>query len=154
MKSLLIRLSLVVATLSVGITGCSSTTITALTQPPPGREATLDVELATLTVSRGLAVVLECTEYLSDGYSGPCRTLDVDVAGDEVVDVFAVNLDAVAGSTVGDYGEGTNLTAPSPRSGVLLAATAAGEATLTLDAGGEPVELSLVVNSPDPADEE
>lgn len=133
--------------------GCTNTSITVLTQAPPGRTAALDVEAHTLTVTRGLAVVLECDEY-DDAYSGPCRDLDVDVDGDDGVDVFDVHLDALAGQTVNDttaFGE-ESLSAPSPRKGVLLAARAAGTSTLTLTASAAPVALTLIV-APAPEDD-
>lgn len=136
--------------------GCTNTAITVLTQAPPGRTAQLDVDTRTLTVSRGLAVVLECSEY-DDAYSGPCRDLDVDVDGDDSVDVFPVHLDALAGQTVNDtsaFGE-ESLSAPAPRRGVLLAAKTAGTSTLTLTASAAPVQLDLVVvAAPDDAAED
>lgn len=128
-------------------TGCSRTTITVLTEPPPGREASLDVESGELRVSRGLAVVLECTEY-DDTYSGPCRELDVDLSGDDVASTFDVNLDAF-GSSVGNVDGDTGLAAPAQRKGVLVAATAAGETEITLTASDAPVTLTLTVLDPD-----
>jgi hypothetical protein len=135
------------------LAGCGDTTISVLTQAPPGRTAALDVVNHTLTVTRGLAVVLECSEYV-DTYSGPCRSLDVEVDGDDVVDVFDVHLDAVGGAVVADYDGGTErLVAPSPRKGALLAAKDDGDATVTLTASGAPVVLDLVVE-PAPGDDD
>ncbi len=147
--------SVVMVGVLAALGACTNTSITVLTQAPPGRTAALDVENRTLTVTRGLAVVLECSEY-DDSYSGPCRALDVDVSGDDSVDVFGVHLDSLAGQTVNDtsdFGE-QSLSAPSPRNGVLLAAKTAGTSTLSLTASAAPVELTLIVEpAPEDADD-
>ena len=55
---------------------CSETTVTVLTQAPPGRQAFVDSETRTLTISRGVAVALECTAW-TEQYAGPCREVYV-----------------------------------------------------------------------------
>lgn len=135
------------------VSGCNNTRITVLTQALAGRTATLDVETSVLRVTRGLAVALECTEY-DETYSGPCRDLDVSLDGDDVADVFDVHLDSFGQNVYDTSASGEeSLFAPATRSGVLLAARAAGEATVTLKPKGTPMSLSLVVEDA-PGDEE
>ena len=96
--------SAVVVAAVAGASGCTSTTVTVLTQAPPGRRAALDVDTHTLTLSQGLAVALECTQYDENaGYSGPCRDMSVTSGDDVLASILPVHLDALGGQQVGDY---------------------------------------------------
>ena len=131
--------------------GCAQTTITVLTQVPPGRVAILDVDKKTLTVTKGLAVALECTGYDESYGSRPCGQLVVAPGDATLADILPVHLDALAGNTVsstntsGDLSTSTTLNGPSNRSGVVLAAKGEGTTQLDITSDSPPVSLTLVV---------
>lgn len=138
--------------------GCSQTTVTVLTQAPPGRAAFVDAEARTLTLSRGVAVALECTTW-SEAWSGPCRELAPALDDESLATLLPVHLDALPGQTVrnsvGSTDE-TTVVGPSDRAGFVLVAAAAGEGVLTVASqDGPPITLALVVQEPPapPADE-
>ncbi|MCC7071386.1 MAG: hypothetical protein IT383_08690 [Deltaproteobacteria bacterium] len=137
---------------------CSETTVTVLTQAPPGRQAFVDSETRTLTISRGVAVALECTAW-TEQYAGPCRELGIELDDEALVTVLPVHLDALPGQTVRSHAgtvDETTVVGPQDRAGVVLVGAAAGAATLTVSTpDGPPVTLDLVVAEPPapPADE-
>lgn len=138
--------------------GCSQTTVTVLTQGPPGRAAFVDAEARTLTLSRGVAVAVECTSW-SEAYSGPCRELAPALDDESLATLLPAHLDALPGqvvrNSVGTSAE-TTVVGPSDRAGFVLVAAAAGEGELTvLSQDGPPLTLALVVEEPPalPADE-
>lgn len=148
-------LAALVALLAIG---CSETTVTVLTQAPPGRAAFVDSEARSLTVTRGVAVALECTAW-TEQYGGPCRELTVELDDDALATVLPVHLDALPGQTVrssvGTTDE-TTVVGPADRAGFVLVAAAAGSTTMTVTTpDGPPVRLDLVVADPPalPADE-
>ncbi len=141
------RVAALVALVALG--GCARTTVTVLTQAPPGRTASLDVESRTLTLTQGLAVALECTEYdEDDGYSGPCRDMTISAGDSSLVDVLPVHLDALDGDTVSARDTGSAVAGPATRQGAVVAARAAGETTLDVAARAGPLSFSLVVQAP------
>ncbi len=130
---------------------CSETTVTVLTQAPPGREAFVDSETRTLTLTRGVAVALECTAW-TEQYAGPCRDLSVAPDDDALATVLPAHLDALPGqavrSRVGTVDE-TNVVGPSDRAGVVLVAADAGTTALTVSTpDGPSITLELVVAEP------
>lgn len=138
--------------------GCSETTVTVLTQAPPGRAAFVDSEARSLTVTRGVAVALECTAW-TEQYAGPCRELTVELDDDALATVMPVHLDALPGQTVrssiGTTDE-TTVVGPADRAGFVLVAAVAGSTAMTVSTpDGPPVSLDLVVADPPapPADE-
>lgn len=153
--------SRLLATLAFAVaaaTACSETTVTVLTQAPPGRSAFVDPEALTLTLTRGVAVALECTTW-TEAYTGPCRELAVVLDDEALATILPVHLDALPGQTVrqssGTLDEAT-VVGPEDRAGFVLVAAAAGEGQLEVtSAEGVPVTLGLVVEEPPapPADE-
>lgn len=154
MKSL--SFAVVVAAL---VSGCAETTVTFLTQAPPGRTATVDTETETLSISRGLAVAFDCVEW-SEGYSGPCRDMLVSLDDTAIADHIPAHLDALAGQNVYSQQDGfddaSTVGGPSDRQGGVVLALAEGETTLTVTTAGAPVALTVVVQAPpaapDPAE--
>ena len=130
------------------VSACSQTTLSVQTQAPPGFTSAVDIDTSTLTISRGLAAVLECN-VTSDGYSGPCLDLIVDVQGD-AVDVFDAHLDAVAGLNIYNRNAETDVAVSQPpeRSAIAIAARDLGTSTVTLTSNGPPVTLAVVVIAP------
>lgn len=135
----------------LALSACSQTNITVLTQAPPGRVAAVDVDNARLTLSRGLAVALECTEW-SEDYSGPCRDMSVTLDDEDLADVLPAHLDALQGdvvrSTSGDLDARSSVSGPSDRQGVIVAGRTAGRGSLVVETAGAPVELELVILDP------
>lgn len=138
--------------------GCSETTVTVLTQAPPGRAAFVDSETRTLTLSRGVAVALECTAWTED-YAGPCRDLSAALDDESLANILPVHLDALPGQTVrssrGSTDE-TTVIGPSERAGFVLVAAAVGRGVLSVTTpDGPEVTLEVVVEEPPapPADE-
>lgn len=134
----------------VMLSACAETTVTVLTQAPPGRTATVDIEAKTLTLSQGLAVALECVEW-AEAYAGPCRDLDVRLGDDELAAVLPVHLDAFGArvaTTSGSLTTSSTVTGPADRQGAVLAARAPGTTSIDVLTAGAPVSLTLVVEEP------
>jgi len=131
--------------------GCSQTTVTVLTQGPPGRAAYVDAEARTLTLSRGVAVALECTSW-SEAYSGPCRELAPTLDDESLATLLPVHVDALPRQLAGNGGhrhEERAVRGTADRAGFVLVAAAAGEGELTvLSQDGPPLTLALVVEEP------
>ena len=145
------RLALPLALLVLGALGCSQTTLTVLTQAPPGRSAFVDSETRTLTVTRGVAIALECTAW-SDAWSGPCRELGFELDDEARATLLPAHLDALPGQTVrssaGTVDE-TTVVGPEDRAGFVLIAAGPGSGALTVTTpDGPPVSLELVVEEP------
>jgi hypothetical protein len=140
--------ALVILFASLPLVGCAETTVTILTQAPPGRVASVDIEEQTLVISRGLAVALDCVEW-TDSYAGPCRQMEVILGDDSLADVLPVHLDALAGqgvrTTSGSLSSSSTLRGPADRQGAVLAALEAGESALEVRTAGAPVVMTLVV---------
>jgi hypothetical protein len=136
--------------------GCPQTIVTVLTQAPPGRSAFVDDgETRTLTLTRGVAVALECTAR-SDAWSGPCRDLSATLDDEDLATVLPVHLDALPGQTVPlAGGDDTTVVTPHDRAGFVLLATDAGSGELTVTTpDGPPVTLAVVVEDPPDPDGE
>ncbi|OGQ23981.1 MAG: hypothetical protein A2138_11880 [Deltaproteobacteria bacterium RBG_16_71_12] len=152
------RLAAIAAPALVLALGCSETTVTVLTQAPPGRAAFVDSEARTLTVTRGVAVALECTAWTED-YAGPCRDLSAVLDDESLATILPVHLDALPGQTVrssAGFEDETTVIGPADRAGFVLVAAAAGNGALTVTTpDGPAVSLDLVVEDPPalPADE-
>lgn len=144
---LFVSLALVVHALA----GCAETTVTFLTQAPPGRSAVVDVETETLTVTRGLAVAFECVEW-TEAYSGPCRDMSVALGDDGVAEHAPAHLDALSGQTVSSRSRGFDddqtLGGPADRQGGVLLARAEGTTTLTVSTAGADLVTTVVVEQP------
>jgi len=145
--SLFVTLSFVV---HVGA-GCAETTVTFLTQAPPGRTATVDVETETVTLSRGLAVAFECVEW-TEGYAGPCRDLAVAFDDDAIGENVPAHLDALAGQSSFSRSQGFDdaqtVGGPTDRQGGVVLGLAEGSTTMTVTTAGAPVVVTLVVEAP------
>ncbi|MBI1947311.1 MAG: hypothetical protein HYS27_16575 [Deltaproteobacteria bacterium] len=153
-----LRLAALAALVAPLALACSETTVTVLTQAPPGRAAFVDSETRTLTVTRGVAVALECTAWTEE-YSGPCRDLSAALDNEALATILPVHLDALPGQTVrssvGTTDE-TTVVGPADRAGFVLVASQAGSTGMTVSTpDGPPVSLELVVEDPPalPADE-
>ena len=136
--------------------GCAETTVTFLTQAPPGRTATVDVETETLTLTRGLAVAFECVEW-TEGYSGPCRDMDVALGDAALVEHVPAHLDALAGQTAfsrsAGFGDEQTVGGHRDRQGGVLLALAEGETTVAIaTAGADVVTTVTVLQPPAPPD--
>ena len=81
--------------LALGVAGCEPT-LSALTTPPPGREAELDTESDAVRISEGVALAIECR-----GQSGPCTALALESDDAAVADARVVFRDELASSTGG-----------------------------------------------------
>lgn len=140
------------------LSACAETTVTILTQAPPGRTAAVDIEAETLTLSQGLAVAFECVEW-TEAYAGPCRDLGVRLGDDDLAEVLPVHLDAFASNRVsttsGTLTTSSTIAGPSDRQGAVLAAIAAGSTRIDVVTAGAPVSLTLIVEEPPgPSDNE
>jgi hypothetical protein len=131
--------------------GCAETTVTFLTQAPPGRTATVDVETETLTLTRGLAVAFECVEW-TEGYAGPCRDMSVSFGDDTIGEHVRAHLDALAGQTAHSRQQGFDdaqtVGGPTDRQGGVVLALAEGTTALTIGTAGAPVAMTLDVTAP------
>lgn len=81
--------------LAFGSAGCEPT-LSALSTPPPGREAELDTDTDVVRISEGVALAIECR-----GQGGPCEGLVVESDDAELADARAVYRDELAYSTSG-----------------------------------------------------
>lgn len=135
----------------VALVGCAETTVTFLTQVPPGRTATVDVEDETLTLSRGLAVAFDCTEWV-ETYSGPCRNMDVSFDDDTRAGFVRAHLDALQGQTAFSrqtgFDDGQTVGGPTDRQGGLVLGFAAGTTGMTVTTDGAPVHMTVIVEDP------
>ena len=148
------------AVVAVASSACGEMSLTVLTQAPPGRIASLDIDDARLTLTRGLAAVVECREFGFD-FSGPCDELEVTLDDDAVdaVGVFQTVLDAGPGQVEGGYRDGSSsdyLAGPTERRGVTLTAENVGVGTVTFSSRASPVTLEVEVIAPpsDPAQDD
>ena len=139
--------SFVLVLILIGVVGCNQTTVMVLTEAPLGRTANLNVETGTLTVTRGLAVALECSAFVAEIGDVPCRNLSIAVGDSSLAEVLPVHLDTLERS-IGDPSAGTVLVAPTERSGAVLAAKSVGTTTLDVTSDASPVQLTLVVLPP------
>lgn len=150
MNALKLMSTLAVLTLLIA---CGNTTVTFLTQAPPGRIATVDVQSETLLISRGLAVAFDCVEW-DDSYSGPCRDMAVTLGDDAIGENIPAHLDAFAGQNVYSQSDDElTVGGPTDRQGGVVLALAEGETTLTITTAGGSVEMGLVVSAPPAQDE-
>jgi hypothetical protein len=131
--------------------GCAETTVTFLTQAPPGRTATVDVETETLTLTRGLAVAFECVEW-TESYAGPCRDMSVSFDDDTIGENVPAHLDALGGQTAFSRQQGFDdaetVGGPTDRQGGVVLALAEGTTTMTVGTIGAPVVMTLDVTAP------
>lgn len=140
--------------------GCAETTVTFLTQAPPGRTASVDVESETLTLTRGLAVAFDCVEW-TESYAGPCRDMTVSFNDDAIGESLPAHLDALAGQTAFSRQQGFDdaqtVAGPTDRQGGVVLALAEGTTTMTVNTSGAPVVMTLDVTGPpappDPEDD-
>lgn len=146
-----LSLFIVLATLVQLGGGCAETTVTFLTQAPPGRTASVDVETETITLSRGLAIAFECVEW-TDAYAGPCRDMDVTFGDDTIGSHVPAHLDALGGQNVFSRNTGFDDTqtvgGPTDRQGGVVLGLAEGTTTLTVNPAGAAVAMTLVVVAP------
>lgn len=87
--------ALCITSLALGVAGCEPT-LSALTTPPPGREAELDTESDAVRISEGVALAIECR-----GQSGPCTALSLESDDPAVADARVVFRDELAYSSSG-----------------------------------------------------
>lgn len=131
--------------------GCAEATVTFLTQAPPGRVATVDVETETLTLTRGLALAFECVEW-TDGYAGPCRDMTVSFDDDTIGENLPAHIDALAGQNAFSRPQGFDdpqtVGGPTDRQGGVVLALAEGTTTMTVSTAGAPVVMTLDVTAP------
>lgn len=153
------KLSLLALITSLSVaSGCAETTVTFLTQAPPGRTTAVDTTTETLEISRGLAVAFECVEW-TDAYSGPCRDMTVVIDDTALAEQVPAHLDALAGqntfSRQDGFDDSSTVGGPSDRQGGAVLALAEGETTLTVTTAGAPLTMTVVVVAPPvpPADE-
>lgn len=137
--------------LLLGALGCSETTVTVLTQAPPGRQAFVDSETRALWLTRGVAVALECTAW-TEQYAGPCRDLTITLDDEALATILPAHLDALAGQVVRSHAgtvDETTVIGPQDRAGVVVVGAAPGTAVMTVSTpDGPPVTLDLVVEEP------
>lgn len=88
-------LGLCTTALALGAAGCEPS-LSALSTPPPGREAELDTDADVIRISEGVALAIECR-----GQGGPCEGLSVESDDASVADARAVYRDELAYSTSG-----------------------------------------------------
>ncbi len=131
--------------------GCAETTVTFLTQAPPGRTATVDTETETLTLTRGLAVAFDCVEW-SESYAGPCRDMSVSFGDDTIGENLPAHLDALGGQSAfsrqQDFDDAQTVGGPTDRQGGVVLALAEGTTTMTVNTAGAPVVVTLDVTAP------
>lgn len=136
--------------------GCAETTVTFLTQAPPGRTASVDVETETLTLTRGLAVAFECVEW-TESFAGPCRDMSVSFGDDAIGENIPAHLDALGGQTAFSRQDGLDdaqtVGGPTDRQGGVVLALAEGTTTITVNPIGAPVVMTLDVVAPPPPPE-
>lgn len=133
--------------------GCAETTVTFLTQAPPGRTASVDVETETITLTRGLAVAFECVEW-TESYAGPCRDMTVSFDDDAIGENLPAHLDALGGQTAfsrqDGFDDAQTVGGPTDRQGGVVLALAEGTTAMTVSTGGAPVVMTLDVTAPPP----
>jgi len=127
------------------VSGCSSsTTVSILTAPPPGRVASLDETNGAFELSRGVAIALECYEYSAEEYSGPCRDLQVTVDDDTRAVILPAHLETL--STTNRFEQGySSIDALAERAGAIVAGVTGGATQLTVASRSSALELTLIV---------
>ncbi|EYF07855.1 hypothetical protein [Chondromyces apiculatus] len=82
-------LLIVLTVTAAGMLGCSPDLL-PVTVPPPGAVAELDKAEETITLTRGIALGLQCT------YQGPCVDASAEVADTTVASVYPAYVDLMA----------------------------------------------------------
>jgi hypothetical protein len=125
--------------LGIALAGCSEVSLSAITPPPPGRDAALDDEADEIRLSRGVALAFECVSRES-GYSGPCRDATIAVDDPTVATVYRAHLDALGGGPWSQQPEG-----PQQQTAFVVVGLGAGQTTVRVATSAGDVDLALTV---------
>lgn len=135
------RWSLLLLAASSLLAGCTDAEFSAISTPPPGREATLRDERdsddeRSIRLTRGVALAFSCT-YKSD----PCRGATAKVSDSSRIQVLSAHVDELYEKQYVDQDK-------SQVSAFVVFATTAGRATLTVDVEGKSYDFDVTVVDP------
>lgn len=129
-------------------TGCNQTTITFSVTSIPGVVTDVDVDTQTVTLSRGAALVFDCTE-VTELWRGPCRGFSLAVEDDDVAELIQAHPSPglAPTATVAEDGEEGLRAAVAPTRAVLVGKEV-GQTEATV--GSTSSEASFLVEVIDP----
>jgi hypothetical protein len=136
------RWSLLLLAASSLLAGCQDAEFSAISTPPPGREATLrderdnDDDERSIRLTRGVALAFSCT-YKND----PCRGATAKVSDSSRIQVLSAHVDELYETQYVDQDR-------SQVSAFVVFATTAGRATLTVDVEGKSYDFDVTVVDP------
>jgi hypothetical protein len=118
--------------LALAATACSDVDVVAISNPPPGRTATLDGD-DEMRLSRGVALAFQCLgQDDDDSYRGPCRSPRVVSADGAIVSVRPAYLERLVDTTEWDDANPEN--GARPMAAWVAVGLAEGQTTISVDA--------------------
>jgi len=136
-------------------TACSGPTFTVLTSAPISESFDVDATGRVISVSQGLVMAVECTDYYEPCVGFHARSEDATVAKVQPAFLGAVAyVDPYTGQTVNTYsytaGDEANVGETAERTGFLLTALQPGRSKVTIDVAEVPYEIDVFVEAEAP----
>ncbi len=134
------RLRLLALTALVLLSGCQRADFSAISTPPPDREALLDdsdKDSPTMRLSRGVALAFSCVYK-----NKPCEGASARVDGSGRIQVMRTYVDQLSQS---DYYDGYDSAGSKPLTSFVVVGMAEGKATLTVSVEDHDYDFDVAV---------